>query len=89
MDDWPSSFQKEPIQDANTVDEMRAEIFRLRFHDPMVRASFDVADYNGKSGEDKYAILAYHLLKQNRALLSQNLEMLSTAMPKHIVTRSE
>lgn len=58
------SLYPEQIKDADTVEEMRVEIFRLRQYDPLVRNVMDRADYTGLSGEDRYTILAYYALKE-------------------------
>ena len=54
----------EQVKDAKTPDEMRAEIFRLTYYSPMVRAVMDSAKYRGASAEDTYSVLAYNALKQ-------------------------
>lgn len=56
------------VQEANTAEEMRAEILRLRRHIPMVRQVMDLADYKGVSAEDRFTILAYNILRQNEVL---------------------
>ncbi len=58
----------EKVRDAQTLNEMRGEINRLRRFDPVVRAAMDLADSNGASGEDRYTLLTYHLLKLNQVL---------------------
>lgn len=52
----------ERINKCATPEEMRAELFRLRYHDPIVRSCWDAADYTGMSAEDKYTLMAYHLI---------------------------
>lgn len=56
----------EPVRDATTPNEMRAEIMRLSWNNrnPLVRQVMDAADYNGLSAEDRYTLLAYHALKE-------------------------
>jgi len=54
----------EQLKEVTTPAEMRAEIFRLMQHDPMVCNVMRMADYNGLSGEDRYLILAYHALHE-------------------------
>ena len=53
----------EQLKDASTPDEMRAEIFRMRFHNPMVHSVMNIADYRGLSAEDRYVILSYNALR--------------------------
>jgi hypothetical protein len=57
-------FNVEQVNDAETPEEMRAEIFRLEHYDPLVRNVMDSANYNGASAEDRYTVLAYNALKQ-------------------------
>jgi len=52
----------EPVREANTPSEMRAEIIRLSRYNYLVRAAMDSADYTGLSAEDRYTLLAYHAL---------------------------
>jgi hypothetical protein len=61
MKDWN---MLEQVKDATTPTEMRAELYRLKHFDPLVRAVFDAADYGGMSTEDRYTLLAYSALKQ-------------------------
>lgn len=61
-------MQIEQLKEAATPEEMRAEIFRLRRHDPMVRNVMDMADYNGLSAEYRYLILAYHALRERAVM---------------------
>lgn len=60
-------MQIEQVKDAGTLDEMRAEIFRLQMYDPMVRQVTDMANFRGLSAEDRYTALAYYALRE-RAL---------------------
>ena len=61
MKDWK---MLEQVKDAETPEEMRAELYRLQYYDPLVRAVMDSADYRGASAEDRYTVLAYNALKQ-------------------------
>lgn len=54
----------EQVKNAETPEEMRAEIYRLQHYDPMVRAVMDSANYRVASAEDRYTVLAYNALKQ-------------------------
>jgi hypothetical protein len=58
----------EPIKDATTPDEMRAEISRFSYYDPMVRHAMRQADYLGMNGEDRYTLLAFLALKSRQQL---------------------
>ena len=71
-------IKQEPVQEAQTVEEMRAEINRLRRYEPLVRSVMDTADYNGMSSEDRFTILAYQALKQNSKLKEMCLEYNNT-----------
>lgn len=59
-----SIFMFHEPEEAKTAEEMRKAIFGLLRDDNLVRAAFDMADYNGLSGEDKYTILAYTALRE-------------------------
>lgn len=56
------SAEIEQIKRVETLNEMRKELFRMSYHSPIVRATFDAANHAGLSGEDRYAMLAYNLL---------------------------
>ena len=71
MKDWNVIEQ---VKDASTPEEMRAEIFRLQYHDPIVKAVMDMANYSGMNAEDRYTILAYHALKAKNDAQSRILE---------------
>ena len=55
----------EQLKDAQTPEEMRAEIHRLSRErsSVIVRSVMDCADFNGLSSEDRYTMLAYHALR--------------------------
>ena len=57
-------METEQVKKAETPEEMRAELFRLRHYDGLVRRVMDMADYGGLSAEDKYTILAYYALAE-------------------------
>ncbi len=50
------------LRPAATLEEMRAEINRLRFYHVVVQRAMEIADYKGYSGEDRYTLLSYSLL---------------------------
>jgi hypothetical protein len=70
----------EPIKDAETPNEMRAEFERLRNYDPLVRSVFDMARYSGMSGEDKYVVLAYHAIRQFKHMQKLHLNNVMTTV---------
>jgi hypothetical protein len=74
MKDWKALEQ---VKDAETPEEMRAELYRLQSYDPLVRAVMDSANYRGASAEDRYTVLAYNALKQ---LAEIKLHVLDDAM---------
>lgn len=79
-------FDIEKVKDANTVEEMRAEISRLRYHDNIIHTVMDLADYKGLSAEDRFTILAYHLVKQNAELREMVIDYhMSRPMPMVIM----
>ena len=55
---------EEQVKAANTPDEMRVELFRLRHYSPMVGNIANACDGSGLSGEDRYTMIAYHSLKE-------------------------
>ena len=76
----------EQVRDATTANDMRAEIFRLRRENPLVRAVMDTADINGLSAEDRYTMLAYHALKGYAEMQKMLLDQFQT-MPAPVVFR--
>lgn len=70
-------FHFEQVLPANTFEEMRAEIHRLRGFDTLVGSTMDLADFSGASVEDRYTALAYFALKERNAALEK---MLNVAM---------
>ena len=60
----------EQVKDASTPKEMRSEIFRLSYYDPLVRSVRDAANYSGMSAEDHYTVLAYNALRERNKLQS-------------------
>lgn len=61
----------EHVRKAETADEMRMELFRLRRYNPLVHTVMQMADCGGLSGEDRYVIMAYRALRE-LAYLQQN-----------------
>ena len=74
MKDWRILEQ---VRDATTPEEMRAELFRLKHYDPLVRACWDASDYGGMGSEDRYTILAYNATKAKNKAQQQVLEFSS------------
>lgn len=77
----------EQLKDATSPEEMRAELFRLRHYDPLVRRVFDMADYNGMSAEDKYIALAYYAMKDRNNFLRQIVSMDMIRPKQYVVMR--
>lgn len=75
----------EQVKDATTPDEMRAELFRLKHYDPLVRAVWDSADYGGMNAEDRYTVMAYHAVKAKTEAQQHVLEFSSYLMRPMIV----
>jgi hypothetical protein len=84
MENWNRSiFDGETdIRDCSTPDEVRAELFRLRRESSLVSHAMDFADYSGYSGEDKYAMLAYHALKSRAEYIKSTLSLQMRAPPQ-------
>jgi len=79
----------EQVQDATTPREMRAEIFRLLRHDPLIRSVMDTADYNGMAAEDRYTLLAYYALKERNRLREMVLEQAMLRPPPPFLVPKE
>ena len=69
----------EHVRKAETADEMRMELFRLRHYNPLVQAVMQMADCGGLSGEDRYVIMAYHALRELAHLQQNTLEVYATS----------
>ena len=65
---------------AETPEQMRAELFRLRHYDSLVRAVMDAADYSGMSSEDKYTMLAYHAMKDRNRFQAMLIDSMSLSV---------
>lgn len=81
-------MQVEQVRDVGTPSEMRAEIFRLRRENPLVRSVMDMADYNGLSAEDRYTVIAYHALKDSARLQQLLLQQLNITPHQFLVPRN-
>jgi hypothetical protein len=75
------------IKDCSTPDEVRAELFRLRRESILVSRAMDFSDYNGYSGEDKYAMLAYHALKSRAEYIKSTLDLQMRMPPTPIIVK--
>jgi len=71
----------EQTQECNTINEMRTEFLRMRRHSPIVSNSLNTADYQGFNAEDRFAFLAYNLLKSHQELHARLLYVESIMMP--------
>lgn len=85
--DWgsPTVGIEKPEKDPATVDEMRQAIERARRDSGLISNVIGIAHYKGMSGEDKYAMLAYHALRQLEATHKQLLQMLYTTPSKPLI----
>lgn len=68
-----------------TPAEMRAEIFRWSYEDPIVRNCFAVADRDGLSGEDRFTLLAYHALRVKKEAYDMLLERAKVQPMPHMI----
>lgn len=78
----------EQVKEANTPEEMRSEINRLRMHDPLVRQAMDMTDYNGMNAEDKYTVLSYIALKQLNEFKQRQLEFMAAHPAQNIIYKN-
>ncbi len=69
----------EKVKDATTPEDMRAEIFRLRHCDPLVRTVMDSANCTGMNAEDRYTVLAYHALRAKNDAQERLLDFMRTS----------
>ena len=82
-------MKQEKVGDANTADEMRAELFRLRCYNPLVRNILDRADFSGMSAEDRYVFLSYYAIKQNVDLQNLLLEQTMSTFMTPVIIKEE
>ena len=75
------------LKDVITPEEMRAEIYKNYYHDPLIHAVFRQADFNGMSAEDRYTILAYHAIKEKNNAQLKLMELLNTIPFSSIVIK--
>lgn len=64
---WNERIQvgiEKPEKEPTSIDEMRKAITVASQHSSIVRNAMMSADYQGLSGEDRYAMLAYYALRQ-------------------------
>lgn len=59
---WANNPSREPVKFCTTPAEMRAEMYRMRRHDPALDHLLRGAEFRGMSAEDTYSIVAYALL---------------------------
>ena len=62
------------LLDVDTVEKMREELFKASYYDPLIRQVFDMANYKGLSGEDRYTLLAYHAMKKLNVFIKATLD---------------
>jgi hypothetical protein len=77
MNDWKITFGlPKPEKDPASIDEMRQAIDRARWDSSLIKNALDTAQFNGMSGEDKYAMLAYWALRELETQYQSNLRWL-------------
>lgn len=76
--------QDEAMKEVDTIEEMRHELFKQGFHSPLVRNVFDRSDLQGLNGEDRYTLLSYYLLQENKRQFQLLLDQ-SLLTPRQIV----
>jgi hypothetical protein len=79
----------EEIEQIQTPNGIRQRIHEARLHDPLVRRVFDLASRQGLSGEDLYAILAYHALVAKQRLEQHVVEDYMTRPSPPIIIKGE
>ena len=80
----------EQVKNADTLEEARAEIYRLAHHDPLVRMVMRIAIEGDLGAEDKFTLLAYHALKDRNIAREKLYEHIvsSPPYPQFIVANS-
>jgi hypothetical protein len=68
---------KKPQDEPKSVDEMRRAINEAGRDSSLIRQVLATAQYQGMSGEDKYAMLAYYALLQLEEHYQANMEWLN------------
>lgn len=56
------------LEEIQTPNGVRKRILEASFHDPLIRRVLDIARIEGWSGEDTFALLAYHALVAKQEL---------------------
>lgn len=72
----------EQVKDAETPEEMRAEIRRMAMYDPLTSHVMRMSNMQVFSDEDRYTILAYFLLKSRQESLQRELNTAMNALTK-------
>lgn len=82
-------FEDEPIADCETPEQMRAELFKRSYvgQGTLVRHAMTMADMQGLSGEDRYVVLAYYLLRENADLKERLLRVAETTIPPMFIRK--
>lgn len=63
---WNAPYRvgiEKPEKEPTSTDEMRKAITAAAWHSSLVRNCMVAADYQGLSGEDRYAVVAYYALR--------------------------
>ena len=86
---WSNYIQvgiEKPAQEPKSIDDMRKLIMEASRDSSLIHAAMQAADYQGLSGEDRYAMLAYRALRSYEDAFQRQLQMLNTMpMPPFIV----
>lgn len=80
-------WEDEEIRAATTPNEMRAEVTRNARANKIVYNVEMLASHSGMSGEDKYATMAYHLMRENAELRKHILNGLATQPTQIFITK--
>lgn len=78
-------YELEEIKPAETVEEMRAEIYRLQNYDPLVRSVLHQSLHKGRNTEDTYTVLAYEALKARRAVSKSYFDLVALTPALRII----
>ena len=87
MSDFLRPNEAEAVREATTAEEMRAEIFRLSYRNPLVRACWTAADVKGSSAEDRFTLLAYSAIKSLNEIQHKYINFLNITAVQKLVQK--
>jgi hypothetical protein len=71
----------EQVREAETPEEMRLELQRMRRYDALCQRVMDAADIHRMSEADRYTLLAYYALRDRQSGMARELSAAANAPP--------